>query len=582
MPKPITETGFKVDLSELSRTGVQLNKFDKGIPFWKSVDGLQFTNSSFRRKPGRELIADLGSEPIRGMIAINEFDTKVIYAGDLSNLYSYRLDTDATDTVGTGYTLVEKATETTWDSTTTTWDGDETVWDEGTSQASSWSFASFGSFVFAAENNGPLQVKKNNINFNDLSSTEVSGALVNAGGATYAVADTVTHTGGSGSGFTTTITEVSSGAVTAFEITAFGSGFLNGETLTQNTTSGSGTGFTLDVTVPDTIFTRVRLVERLKAHIIVLNYDTAAEKAPFNFAWSDEDDTDTWVAASNNAAGGLQIREAHTEIKGSAPLGDAIAVYTEDQMFLINYLGAPFYFGYSPVLGSGAGAVSVNSTITVDRLNYGMSRRGLFVTNGATISQIGEDEGINTYIDENLAKSEYPQVTGYHNVTNNEVIWVIPVGKTSPTQEIYYNYETGAFGLRTVTLSAFYAAGVFDSNISGDKDGQIFFEGRGNSAQTTSGTTRAHDLDDPDLIKEVTSIRVGKRGKGFPVIKVGWAETINGTPVFTDTFTVNVTFVEEYLRTAGRYLFLDITSDNEADSWEITNLEIQGRMSGTR
>lgn len=582
MPRPQSETGFKIDLSELSRSGVQLNKFDKGIPFWKSVDGLQFTPSAFKRKPGRSLIVDLGAEPIRGIIAINEFGTKVAYAGDLSNLYSYRLDTDTTDTVGTGYSLIEKAGFSVWDSGSSTWDSGGSVWDEGILQASRWSFTRFGNWVLAANNIGPVQIKKNNINFNDLKSTEVSGGTVAAAGSSYAVGDTVTHTGGSGTGFTTTVTEISGGGVSAFEITNFGSGFTDGDTLTQNTTSGSGTGFTLDVTVPDAVFTRVRALARLKAHILAINYDTASVESPFDFSWCSEDNPDLWTPTSTNSAGSLTIREASTELKCVVPLGDGLAIYTEDQMFLVNYLGAPFYFGYSPVLGSGAGAVSSASVMTVDRLNYGLSKRGLFVTDGSSVTQLGVDEGISLYIRENIATTEYPQVSSFHNAIDNEVVWSMPINGAAPSEEIYYNYETGSFGLRAVTLSASFASGVFDNSLTGDTGGNLYFEGVGSSAQSTSGTTRAHDLEDADQIKELTSIRVGKRGNGIPVIEVGWSDTIDGSPTYTDSFSVNTSFIEEFLRTAGRYLFLRVTSSGVSDTWEITNIEVQGRMSGTR
>jgi hypothetical protein len=582
MPKPVTQTGFEVDLTELIRSGVQLNKYDKGVPFWKSVDGLQFTENSVKRKPGRDLITNLGSEPIRGLVALNEYGTKILYAGDLANLYSYRLDTGATNTVGTDYSLVEAAGDTNWDSSSTTWDSTLTVWDEGVVQASRWSFTRFGTWVIGANNVGPMQIKKSNVNFNDLQATKVSGASVNAGGSGYAIDDTMTHTGGSGSGFTTTVTEVLGGAVVAFEVTNFGTGFVDNDTLTQASTSGSGTGFTLDVSVPDCAFTRVRAVARQGPHILAINYSTADNDSPFDFAWCSADDPDTWVASATNSAGSLTIRESNTELKCIVPLGSGLAVYSEDQMFLIAYTGAPFYFGYKVTTSSGIGAVSSNAVISVGRKNYGLSRRGLFVTDGSAVEQIGVEEGIEEYIRENIAKTEYPQVSAYHNLVGNEVVWSLPLNAAAPTKEIYYNYKTGAFGVRSSLISAFTESSTFDNAISGDTSGNIYFEGTGASAQTTTGETRAHDLGDANSIKELTSIRVGKRGLGNPVIQVGWGEDINSTPVYVDSFTVNETFKEEILRTAGRYLFLKVSSNLPTDTWELTNMEIQGRTSGTR
>ena len=582
MPKPLTETGFNIDLTELIRSGVQLNKFDKSVTFWKNVDGLQFTENSVKRKPGRELIFNFNTEPVRGLIALNEYETKIVYAGDLSNLYSYRLDTNTINTVGTGYSLVKQAGNTIWDSGSTTWDSTLTVWDEGIAQASRWSFTRFGTFVIGANNVGPMQIKKSNINFNDLQATKVSGATVHHGGSGYVVGDTIIHSGGAGSGFTTKVVTVTGGAVTSFEITNFGTGYHNGNTLHQISTSGSGSGFLLKVTVPDCPFTRVRAVARQGPHILAVNYSTATNDFPFDFAWCSADDPDTWVASATNSAGSLTIRESNTELKCVVPLGSGLAVYSEDQMFLINYTGAPFYFGYRVVTSSGIGAVSSNAVISVGRKNYGLSRRGLFLTNGSTVEQIGVAEGIEAYIRENIAKTEYPQVSAYHNIKNDEVVWSLPINSAEPTEEIYYNYKTGAFGVRTSNISAFTESSVFDNAISGDTLGNIYFEGTGISDQITTGETRAHDLGDANSIKELTSIRVGKRGLGNPIIQIGWGENINDTPIYTDSFTVNETFKEEILRTAGRYLFLKVSSSLPTDTWELTNMEVQGRTSGTR
>ena len=582
MPLPHTQTGFKIDLSELIRTGVYLGRFPKSVPFWSSADGIQFTPHGVKRKPGRSLIIDLGSSAVRGLMTINEFDSKVIYAGDLTTLYSYRLDTLAKDTVGSGYSLVATGGASVWDSGGSTWDSGSSVWDEGVVEADQWSFTNFGQWVLAANSAGRIQIKKDNINFNDLHSSEVSGAIVNAGGSGYVVGDTVTHTGGSGTGFATTITEVSAGAVTAFEVTNFGSGYADGETLTQNTTSGIGTGFTLDVTVPDTPFETAKIVQKAGRHILVFDYTTSTAEFPYGFAWCSEDDVDTWVAASTNSAGSLTIREATTRPQCVKPLGDGWAVYTKTQMFIINYVGAPFYFGYRQVMSTGVGAVSLNSVIPVDRLNYGMSADGIWVTDGSSVTRLGVKEGINEWLKDNVSVSEYPQVAGYHNARDKEVVWSIPVGDTKPTKELFYNYNTQTFGLRTISISAATEAGVFLNSITGDKDGQIYFEDEGSSTQTTTGTTAAHDLGDADHIKELTSIRVGKQGTGNPVIRVGWAEDANGSPTWVDSFTVNETYQEEHMRTSGRWLFLDITSSNSSDDWEISNIEVIGRIGGTR
>lgn len=577
---------FPADLTPLLLSGWQTNKFDKSIPFWAEVDGLQFTDTSIRRKPGKSLIGDFSSQPIRGMIAINEYDTKVLYLGDLNKIYRWKLNEPLVlnTEVGTGYSLVEKAGASVWDSGSSTWDNESSVWDEGTVSATSWSFTNFGTWVLAADNVGSIKIKKNNETFADLQVGKVSGASITAGGSGHAVDDNITFSGGSGSSFAGTVTEVSGGSVTRFKVTNYGSSYANGNTVSQASTSGSGTGLQLSLSVPDCPYTRVTALDKFGPHILAINYDKANSEHPYDVSWCDTDNPDTWVAAANNAAGSLTLREASSPLKAIVPLGENKAIYTEDQMFILQYTGAPYYFGYSTAFASGAGAVSSKSVIAVDSMNYGLSRRGLFVTDGNSVSAIGDVEGINKYIRDNIASSEYPQVVAYHNKLNSEVIWSLPIADTKPNTQITYNYSNKTFSIETIGASSAQISGVFDHDITADPTGNVSFEDGANSSHSTFGITKAHDLDDPYSIKEITSVRVGKIGNGSPLVEIGFAENINDEPTFSPehSFYVNGSYADYKVRVSGRYLFLKISSNNNADTWEITNLEIKGRVRGFR
>lgn len=577
---------FPADLTPLLLSGWQTNKFDKSIPFWAEVDGLQFTDTSIRRKPGKSLIGNFSSQPIRGMISINEYDTKVLYLGDLNKIYRWKLNEPLVlnTEVGTGYSLVEKAGASVWDSGSSTWDNGSSVWDEGTVSATSWSFTNFGTWVLAADNVGPLKIKKNNETFAQLQAGKVSGASIAAGGSGHAVGNNITFSGGSGSSFAGTVTEVSGGSVTRFKVTNYGSSYANGNTISQASTSGSGTGLQLSLSVPDCPYIRVTALDKFGPHILAINYDKANSEHPYDVSWCDTDNPDTWVAAANNAAGSLTLREASSPLKAIVPLGENKAIYTEDQMFILQYTGAPYYFGYSTAFASGAGAVSSKSVVAVDSMNYGLSRRGLFVTDGNSVSAIGDVEGINKYIRDNIASSEYPQVVAYHNKLNSEVIWSLPIADTKPNTQITYNYSNKTFSIETIGASSVQISGVFDHDITADTTGNVSFEDGANSSHSTFGITKAHDLDDPYSIKEITSIRVGKIGNGTPLVEIGFAEDINDEPTFSPehSFYVNGSYADYKVRVSGRYLFLKISSNNNADTWEITNLEIKGRVRGFR
>ena len=573
---------FPADLTPLLLSGWQTNKFDKSIPFWAEVDGLQFTNTSVRRKPGRSLIGDFSSQPIRGLTSINEYDTKVLYIGDLNNIYRWKLNDPTTigTVVGSGYSLVETGGASVWDAGSSTWDSGDSVWDEGSVHSSAWLFTNFGTWVFASDSVGPIKIKKNNETFGELLTGSVSGAVITNAGSAYSVGTNLTFSGGDGVNFAAQVTEISNTfAATRIKITNFGSGYNSGNVLTA-----SSGGMQITLTVSDCPFTKVTAIDKSGPHILAINYDKANSEHPYDVAWCDTDNPDTWIPASANAAGSLTLREASSPLKAIVPLGDAKAIYTEDQMFILQYTGAPYYFGYKTAFASGAGAVSPRSVVAVDSTNYGLSRRGLFVTDGSSVETIGDSEGINKYIRDNIAESEYAQVVAYHNKLNNEVIWSLPINSTKPTKQITYNYSNNTFSIESIGASAAQISSVFDHDIVGHPDGNVYFEDGGQSNHATYGITKAHDLDNPYSIKEITSIRVGKIGQGNPLVEVGFAENINDDPTFLPehSFYVNGSYADYKVRVSGRYLFLKISSDNNADSWEITNMEIKGRVRGFR
>jgi hypothetical protein len=573
---------FPADLTPLLLSGWQTNKFDKSIPFWAEVDGLQFTNTSVRRKPGRSLIGDFSSQPIRGLTSINEYDTKVLYIGDLNNIYRWKLNDPTTigTVVGSGYSLVETGGASVWDAGSSTWDSGNSVWDEGSVHSSAWLFTNFGTWVFASDSVGPIKIKKNNETFGELLTGYVSGAVITNAGSAYSVGTNLTFSGGDGVNFAAQVTEISNTfAATRIKITNFGSGYNSGNVLTA-----SSGGMQITLTVSDCPFTKVTAIDKSGPHILAINYDKANSEHPYDVAWCDTDNPDTWIPASANAAGSLTLREASSPLKAIVPLGDAKAIYTEDQMFILQYTGAPYYFGYKTAFASGAGAVSPRSVVAVDSTNYGLSRRGLFVTDGSSVETIGDSEGINKYIRDNIAESEYAQVAAYHNKLNNEVIWSLPINSTKPTKQITYNYSNNTFSIESIGASAAQISSVFDHDIVGHPDGNVYFEDGGQSNHATYGITKAHDLDNPYSIKEITSIRVGKIGQGNPLVEVGFAENINDDPTFLPehSFYVNGSYADYKVRVSGRYLFLKISSDNNADSWEITNMEIKGRVRGFR
>ena len=595
--------GFKFDASQLLRSGLYPERFDRKIPFWEDVNGMQYTEFGMRRKAGREEKHSFASgshtttKPIRGIATTKEFDDKVAYIGALDKIFSFRLSDESVDTVTpTSFTLLENANATTWTdiSATPAWDASTggTSWDEGINEAEQWSFETFGNFVVAASGARQPLIKKNNVNFNTFHDDQVSGVTItNPGSSNYAVGDLLTQNGspsaGSGSGLQATVTEVSGGTVTAIEVTNFGSGYTNtSAVLTMNVPSGSPTrtgAVTLTIQIPDISYDKVKIFKRQGPHMLAFNYTDSNGDNPTKFSWCSADGLDDWVASATNTAGSLLIREATGEIMCVTQLGNNLAVYTQNQMFIVSYVGLPNIFGYKPALNSGVGAVSPGSVVSVGRMNYGLSRDGFFVTDGASTKMIGRESGMNQFFRDNASFTELGQVVAFDNAKENEVVWGIPLGQNKINKEIYYNYKNNAWGMRDSTISDYHERGIFNDALSASSAGAFNFEGNvATFADDVTATTKAHDFQNADRIKEVTQLRVGKEGTGSPIISLSVSDTINGTPTLKNTFVVDDTFKNFPVRAAGRYITLGVRSIGTNDDYTITDMVIQGRFEGER
>ena len=601
------KSGFKFDASDLLRSGLYPERFDRKIPFWEDVNGMQYNEFGMRRKAGRELKKDFTSgthtttKPIRGITTTKEYSDKVAYIGALDKIFSFRLSKDGTaddvDTVSTtSFSLLENANATSWDSASTTWDSGETVWDEGINEAEQWSFETFGNFVVAASGGRKPLIKKNNVNFNafhfDTAANVggISGVFINAKGSGYSVNDTITNMTASVGSNTVDlkVTEVSgSGEVLAVEVTSFGGyNYTSSTTLSGGTNSGGDGNLTCTVTVPNISYEEVLIFKRQGPHMLAFNYKDANGENPTKFSWCSADDLDDWVASATNTAGSLLIREATGEIMCVAQLGNNLAVYTQNQMFIVSYVGLPNIFGYKPALDSGVGAVSPGSVVSVGRMNYGLSRDGFFVTDGASVKMIGRDSGMDQFFTENAAFTELGQVVSFHNAKENEVVWGVPLGENKITKEIYYNYKVNAWGMRESDVSAYHERGIFNESLSAK--GQIFnFEGvvpETSSVDFRTATSKAHDFQNADRIKEITQLRVGKEGTGNPIISIEVSDTPEGTKTLKSTFTVTDAdnFKNFPIRAAGRYIHLNVLSTSSGDDFTITDLVIQGRLEGER
>lgn len=379
-----------------------------------------------------------------------------------------------------------------------------------------------------------------------------------------------------GSGFTGSVNATATTPATAWSMVNFGSWILatNGVDAPQILKTTSFAPLTTD-----SQFNTAQIFIVRGPHVLAFNTNFNEKE----FLWSDADDPETWAPTAENAAGSLIVRELEGQIMAAAPLGNRIAVYGKDQMFLVNFTGAPFFFGYQPALSS-IGAVSKMCVVPRGRFNYGLSRQGFWETDGVNFRYI--DSGlIGSFVQDNLNWAQASKVTGLHDEENSQVVWYVPTSTGEPDTYLAFDYDRNLWSKGSTSFTTAIPREVFTNPVAADVNGGVFFLNFGNDADgvalPANARTTAVDLGQPDLVKELTALRVGYIGTGLRV-RVGTAAEADGTITWGNFIEVPNGFEFIPLRQAGRYLFLDFDSQDLGDKWEVQAVDFHGLLGGTR
>lgn len=571
--------GFKLQLGQEIQSGLWPGVFTSRIPLWETGQNIQFTEVGVEKLKGwAQIVTTSNSEPIRGLLQVAEgtaFDVAAVYVGDLTQLYRVNASDNTIEALGTGYNLSSDAGSAVWDSGSSTWDTNTSLWDDGLVQPDHWSMVNYGTFVLATSGADNPLIRKGVGDFVSMYQG-VTGVTLTAGGTGYLVGDILTLTGGDGSGATAEVLAVSSGVITSIGMKAGGTGFT---TVPTGFSGGTGSGAGFNFTVCDIDVTSVEIFINRGPHVLGFNTSNSAKE----FIWCDADDVDTWVTDSTNLAGALQIRELKGPIVAAVPLGSRIAVYGGDQMFLVNYLANDLVFGYQPAL-NGIGAVSKKSVVSVGRKNYGLSSQGFFVTDGSDFQYIDEP-AVRRYFQDNATQGQIAKAVAYHDEENNQIRWYFPTTSISITEGLSYNYKQGVWSIIVNNRSSGDERRVLGSPVTGSETGILYKEGIGENDDSTAMTawvrSKPMDLGSADQVKEIDSIRVGYEGMGLQY-RVGWSEEEHGTITWESYVAKDHGNTFDNIRTAGRYLYLEIYSNTLNADWEVMNVELIGRSEGSR
>ena len=220
----------------------------------------------------------------------------------------------------------------------------------------------------------------------------------------------------------------------------------NGKTFTWNSditarlttrASTSTSGFS---TTNNPTATRVTLISPTTRHLIHLGTETtigtASTQDDMFIRFSEDENINGYTPQATNTAGTQRIQDG-TKIMGALVAKENILIWTDNALYTMKFVGAPFTFGFEQV-GTNCGLIGKNAAIEIDGVAYWMGNNGFFSFDG-TVNTL--PCSVEDYIYDDIDTTKGQQVCAGINNLFTEVTWWYPTsGSDFNNRYVVYNY----------------------------------------------------------------------------------------------------------------------------------------------
>ena len=225
---------------------------------------------------------------------------------------------------------------------------------------------------------------------------------------------------------------------------------LNGKTFTWN--AGIAARFTTRASTSTSGFstsnnptaTRSTLISPTTRHLIHFGTETtigtASTQDDMFIRFSADENINEFAIQQTNTAGSQRLQDG-TKIMGALVAKENILVWTDNALYTMKFVGAPFTFGFEQV-GTNCGLIGQNAAIEIDGVAYWMSNNGFFAFDG-TVNSL--PCSVEDFVYEDIDTTKGQQIVAGINNLFTEVTWWYPTsGSTFNDRSVVYNYGAAA------------------------------------------------------------------------------------------------------------------------------------------
>ena len=134
--------------------------------------------------------------------------------------------------------------------------------------------------------------------------------------------------------------------------------------------------------------TRLTLVSPTTRHLCHFGTETTigttTTQDDMFIRFSDQEDINDYAATAINSAGDFRLQDG-TKIVGAIKAKETILVFTDNALYTMKFVGAPFTFGFEQV-GTNCGLIGKNAVVEIDGAAFWLSPNGFFMFDGTVKS----------------------------------------------------------------------------------------------------------------------------------------------------------------------------------------------------
>ena len=220
----------------------------------------------------------------------------------------------------------------------------------------------------------------------------------------------------------------------------------NGKTFTWNSgiaarlTTRASTTTSDFLTTNNPTATRDTLISPTTRHLIHFGTETTigdpTTQDDMFIRFSVNEQINVYDVLATNTAGTFRLQDG-TKIMGAIKAKENILVWTDNALYTMKFVGAPFTFGFEQV-GTNCGLIGKNAAIEIDGVAYWMSNNGFFSFDG-TVNTL--PCSVEDYVYDDFDTTKGQQVNAGINNLFTEVTWWYPTqGSEFNNRYVVFNY----------------------------------------------------------------------------------------------------------------------------------------------